>query len=222
MKNIKACVFNAYGALLDNYQPLDKYQDKLGENALIIYKLWRAKRLQYSSQLSLMNQHISYDKIRRYALEFACDVYGVTDENLITNILEEHTKLECYADVKEPLTYLKNKGIMTTVLSNGAPQSLASTLKHAEINHLLNRIISTEQIHSLKPSPAVYEYVAEQLGLSQNKICFISSNSWDIAGAVACGFKTIWINRNNRKPERLPFKADIQIDSLASLSDHIS
>ena len=60
MNKIKSYVFNAYGALLDTYLPFEKYRDELGENALVIYKLWRAKRLQYSSQLSLMNQFTSY------------------------------------------------------------------------------------------------------------------------------------------------------------------
>ena len=65
MKKIKACVFNAYGALLDTYLPFEEYKDQLGENALVIYKLWRAKRLQYSSQLCLMNRYTNYENIRK-------------------------------------------------------------------------------------------------------------------------------------------------------------
>jgi len=94
MKKIKACVFNAYGALLDTYLPFEEYKDQLGENALVIYKLWRAKRLQYSSQLCLMNRYTNYEKIRKYALDFACDVYGVNDETVKKFILESHSQLE--------------------------------------------------------------------------------------------------------------------------------
>ena len=63
MKKNKAFVFNAYGAILDTYLPFEEYKEELGENALVIYKLWRSKRLQYSSQLSLMNRFTNYDLI---------------------------------------------------------------------------------------------------------------------------------------------------------------
>ena len=170
MNKIKAYVFNAYGALLDTYLPFEEYRDELGENALVIYKLWRAKRLQYSSQLSLMNQYTSYEKIRKYALDFACQVYGVDEENIKKKILEAHSKLACYPDVIEVLTSLKKNKTQRAVLSNGTPQKLSSALKHAGISDLLDGVYSTEQIRSYKPSPAVYEFVEEQLGLPRNKI----------------------------------------------------
>ncbi len=218
MKKIKACVFNAYGALLDTYLPFEEYRDELGENALVIYKLWRAKRLQYSSQLSVMNRYTNYEKIRKYALDFACDVYGVNDEKLKKYILEAHSKLDCYPDVKETLKSIKENGLKTAVLSNGSPKALSAALKHASIENLLDGIYSTEQIGAYKPSPAVYEFVEEQLALSRSKICFISSNSWDIAGAASYGFYSVWINRYDRTPEHLPYKADLEIKTLSEVN----
>ena len=214
---IKACVFNAYGTLLDNFLPFQEYSDQLGKNALVIYKLWRSKRLQYSSQLSLMNRYTSYHNIQKYALDFACDVYGVTDEDIKKKILEAHSKLACYEDVKEPIAALKGKGLKLAVLSNGTPQALSSALKSAGIDQYLDRIFSTEQVRTYKPSPAVYEYVEEQLALPRKQICFVSSNSWDIAGAVSYGIYSIWINRNKRTPERLPYQADLELTSLSDI-----
>ena len=217
MNKIKAYVFNAYGALLDTYLPFEEYKEELGENALVIYKLWRSKRLQYSSQLSLMNQYTSYEKIRKYALDFACAVYGVEDEDIKKKIFEAHSELASYPDVKDVLTKLKENNMQTAVLSNGTPQNLSAALKHAGINNLLDGVYSTEQVRSYKPSPAVYEFVEEQLALPRNKICFISSNSWDIAGAASYGFSSVWINRYGRTPEQLPFKADHEIKTLSDL-----
>lgn len=217
MSKIKACVFNAYGAILDTYLPFEEYKDQLGKNALLIYKLWRSKRLQYSSQLSLMNQYMSYEKISKLALDFACDVYGIEDEKIKHEILEKHSKLVTYPDVEETLKTLKDSGKVNAVLSNGSPQKLSAALKHADVDKLFNGIYSTEQIKAYKPSPAVYEYVEEQLALPRSKISFVSSNSWDIAGASSYGFYSVWINRYERKPERLPFMADIEIKSMAEL-----
>ena len=136
MKKNKAFVFNAYGAILDTYLPFEEYKDQLGEHALVIYKLWRSKRLQYSSQLSLMNRFTNYDLIRKYALEFACDVYGMKDEGVKNKILEASSKLDCYPDVKEVLKALKDAGKITAVLSNDAPKVLSTALKNAGVDKL--------------------------------------------------------------------------------------
>ena len=221
MKKNKAFVFNAYGAILDTYLPFEEYKEELGENALVIYKLWRSKRLQYSSQLSLMNRFTNYDLIRKYALEFACDVYGMKDADLKKKILEAHSKLDCYPDVKEVLKTLKDAGKITAILSNDAPKVLNTALKNAGVDNLLDGVYSTDQIKTYKPSPAVYEFVEEQLGLPRNKICFVSSNSWDIAGAASYGFNSVWINRYNRTPEHLPYQAGKEISKLSELTSMI-
>ena len=220
MKKIKAYIFNAYGLILDPYLPFLEYSEQLGENIQEIYKLWLTKRLQYSSLLSLMNQYMSYETIRKDTLDFACDVYGVDDEN-IKNKLLEHSKIDCYPDVKDVLALLKKNGLTTAVLSNGPPQILSSTLKQVGVDHLIDGVYSTELIRSYKPSPAVYEFMGEQLALPRNKICFISSNSWDIAGASACGFYSIWVNRYDHIMERLSYKPDLVINSLSELSSQI-
>ena len=148
-------------------------------------------------------------------------VYANLSANIKKEILEAHSHLATYPDVKDVLKTLKDNGIVTAVLSNGSPQKLMTALKHAEVEDLFNGVYSTEQIKAYKPSPAVYEYVEEQLALPRSKIGFVSSNSWDIAGAASYGFYSVWINRFERKPERLPYTADIEIKSMADLPSEI-
>ena len=217
MKKTKAIVFNAYGTLLDSFSPFDQYKDQLGKNALVIYKLWRGKRLQYSSQLCLMNRYTSYDKITRYALDYACDAYDVHDEALKDRIIAAHSTLECYPDIKETLETLHKDGYMLSVLSNGSPKTVKHALEVSGIDKFIDRRFSTDLIKAYKPSPAVYEYVNEELAIPSKKICFVSSNSWDIAGSVSYGFKSIWLNRDNHTPEKFPFTPDIEISSMADL-----
>ena len=217
MKKTKAIVFNAYGTLLDSFSPFDQYKDQLGKNALVIYKLWRGKRLQYSSQLCLMNRYTSYDKITRYALDYACDAYDVHDEELKDRIIAAHSTLECYPDIKETLETLHKDGYMLSVLSNGSPKTVKHALEVSGIDKFIDRRFSTDLIKAYKPSPAVYEYVNEELAIPSKKICFVSSNSWDIAGSVSYGFKSIWLNRDNHTPEKFPFTPDIEISSMADL-----
>jgi 2-haloacid dehalogenase len=46
---------------------------------------------------------------------------------------------------------------------------------------------------------------------------FVSSNSWDVAGAKSFGFNVSWINRFNNKKEVLPFESDVELKSLLDL-----
>ena len=222
MKNTNAIVFNAYGTLLDSFSPFNEYKESLGENALVIYKLWRGKRLQYSSQLCLMNRYTTYDKITRYALDYACDAYGVHDEKLKEKILAAHSKMECYPDVKETLEQLHKDGYTLSVLSNGSPKYVKHTLETSGIDKYIDRVFSTDLIKAYKPSPAVYEHVNEELALPSKKICLVSSNSWDIAGSVSYGFKSIWLNREHLTPEHFPFTPDVEISSMTKLPGAIA
>jgi 2-haloacid dehalogenase len=43
-----------------------------------------------------------------------------------------------------------------------------------------------------------------QFGVRAAEILFVSSNGWDVAGAAAFGFETVWINRTGAPRERLP------------------
>lgn len=220
MKNIKAFILNAYGLILDPYLPFLEYSEELGENIEEVYKLWLSKRLQYASLLSMMNQYESYEKICKDTLDFACEVYGIKDETIKDKLLD-HTKIDCYPDVKETLETLKQSGVKTVILSNGSPRILNSSLKRVGVDHLIDGVYSTELVHSYKPSPAAYDFIGEQLTLPRKKICFVSSNSWDIAGASGSGFYSVWVNRYDHTSERLSYKPDRVIKSLSDLNSMI-
>ena len=169
-----------------------------------------------------MNQYTSYDKITRYALDFSFDVFGIHDEEIKNKILTAHSNLNPFPNVKDVLKQLHNDGIKVTVLSNGSPKSVKSALDKADISQYLHRVFSTDLIKSYKPSPAVYEYIKEELGLPSKKICFVSSNAWDIAGAVSYGLHSILINRKNNTPERFPFKPDAEIHAITELPEKLA
>jgi 2-haloacid dehalogenase len=68
-----------------------------------------------------------------------------------------------------------------------------------------------------KPSPVVYQMAAEEAGVEKSNIGFVSSNYWDIAGAVTYGFQPFWINRGGLVPDELGLPAVTTLDTLAGL-----
>src|SRR5229473_1933402 len=50
-------------------------------------------------------------------------------------------------------TRLKQAGMRTAILSNGSPQMLKAAVQGAQINHLLDAVLSVEEVGIYKPHP---------------------------------------------------------------------
>ena len=100
--------------------------------------------------------------------------------------------LAAYPEVKGVLWDLKEKGIRTAILSNGTERMLWSAVRNAGIHDYLEEVISVEKLEMYKPHPAVYQLAVNELAISAERICFMSSNAWDVAGAANFGFQVIW------------------------------
>ena len=98
-----------------------------------------------------------------------------------------------FPDVKPALEAIK--GIPLAILSNGSPKMLEAAVRHNGLADF-SEIISVDRVKAYKPSPKVYALGAELLNLAPGEILFVSSNSWDAAGAKAFGYKVCWCNRS--------------------------
>ena len=78
--NIKACVFDAYGTLFDVHSAVGKYNERLGVVADQVSSIWRTKQLEYTWLRSLMKKHADFWQVTQDALDYALDVYNITDK----------------------------------------------------------------------------------------------------------------------------------------------
>jgi 2-haloacid dehalogenase len=49
------------------------------------------------------------------------------------------------------------------------------------------------------------------------RICFLSSNGWDVAGAATFGFRVVWVNRARAPRECLPGAPAAEVGDLTGL-----
>jgi 2-haloacid dehalogenase len=63
----------------------------------------------------------------------------------------------------------------------------------------------------------VYQLAVDRLGVPARRICFLSSNGWDAAGASQFGFRVVWINRAGEPRERLPAGPELELPDLSAL-----
>jgi len=217
LKNVQACVFDAYGTLFDFNSAVGKYRERLGDKADTVSALWRTKQLEYTWLRSLMGRHRDFWQVTRDALDYALDAFAISDRALREDLLGAYMKLDCYPDVPETLHTLKGRGLKLAILSNGSPAMLEGAVRSSGLEGIFDGLLSVESVGIYKPDPRVYRLAEDFLKIPVHEIIFLSANAWDAAGAAAAGLKVAWVNRFNQRPERLPVQPDREIRSLSEL-----
>lgn len=198
-----AYVFDAYGTLFDVHAAVRKHAARLGRDADLFSAIWRAKQLEYSWVRALMHRYEDFWVLTEQALDTCFALVPSADKSLRAELLDAYWKLDCYGEVPQVLTELKAKGAKLAILSNGNPAMLEAAAKAAGISDLLDEIFSVDPLKTYKTDERVYEMVTTHFRIYPEAVSFQSSNRWDIAGATAFGFRTVWMNRY-KMPDEYP------------------
>jgi 2-haloacid dehalogenase len=215
-------VFDAYGTLFDVASAAERARDDLGPRWQTLADTWRAKQLQYTWLRSLMGLHADFWQVTGDALDFALESMAIRDPDLRARLMALYEQLGPYPEVRETLERLRAGGLRLAVLSNGTPRMLSAAAESAKLDHLLDAILSVEEVGIYKPHPSVYQLAVDRLGVPAPEIAFVSSNGWDAHGAKAFGFRVAWCNRTGQPPERLPGEPDVEIRTLAELPELVA
>ena len=215
--DIGACVFDAYGTLFDVHSAVRRGGAALGDKADKVSALWRQKQLEYTWLRSLMGAHADFWQVTGDGLDYALAANGVSDSSLRTRLMDLYLSLDAYPDVADALKRLRAGGKATAILSNGAPKMLDAAVASAGLTDLLDAALTIEDVGIYKPDRRVYQLAVERLRVPPRRICFVSTNAWDAAGAAYFGFRVAWLNRFGQQPERLPGKPAAVITSLSEL-----
>jgi 2-haloacid dehalogenase len=212
-------VFDAYGTLFDVHAAIARHRAACGPDADRLSELWRTKQLEYSWTLTLAGRYEDFWTLTERALDYALARFSSVPAAIRPQLLDAYFTLEAFPDSAPCLTALKKRGARTAILSNGSPRMLAATVEGAKLEKLLDAVISVDAIRRYKPRPEVYAMVTEGLNVPARDVAFVSSNRWDVMGAVAFGFTGIWVNRA-KVPGEYPDEAPrAVIGDLAALPE---
>ena len=218
LTGIEACVFDAYGTLLDVRSATARLAHELDGKAEQVGTLWRQRQLEYTWLRSLMRRHGDFWAVTRDALDHAFGALGLRDDDDLKNrLMDAYLSLDAYPDVAPALAELRRAGMRTAILSNGTPAMLKAGVRSAGIGDSLDAVLSVEDVGIFKPDPSVYQLACDRLGLERDRICFVSSNGWDVAGAATFGFQTVWLNRFNQERDWLPGEPRLILRGLDAL-----
>ncbi len=220
--NLSALAFDAYGTLFDVHSVIAACEAAFPSHGEALSRLWRAKQLEYTWLLSLMDRYEDFWCVTEKALTYACQQLGLPcDPATRTRLLESYNHLSAYPEVPAALVRLAaNRKLV--ILSNGTPQMLAAVTRATGLTAVFDELISVEAVGIYKPSPCVYALLPQRLGVPPEAIGFVSSNAFDITGAKAFSLRTFWVNRQDATPDSLGYPPDVAVRTLAELADRLA
>jgi 2-haloacid dehalogenase len=189
--------FDVYGTLIDPLGIGTALRSCVGEQAPVFAQAWRDKQLEYLFRRALMRDYRDFPTCTREALVFtgqrmrtplspeACDA-----------LMAQYRQLPAYADVGDALSLLKSRDCRAFAFSNGHPDDLGQLLRQAGLDAQLDGIVSVHPTASYKPDPVVYQHFIDSTGSAMRDTWLVSGNPFDVIGANAAGWKTVWVRRD--------------------------
>ncbi|MEM9934380.1 MAG: haloacid dehalogenase type II [Bacteroidota bacterium] len=215
--HIKAIVFDAYGTLLSIDTLNTRLEKHFGDQAKAINQVWRQKQLAYTWLRGLMREYKAFSIVTEEALLFAGNHLKVSlSRETIIDLVRGYFELQAYEDVQPTLERLQETHSLA-VLSNADPVMLTAAMTHNQLSPYLDAVLSVDTVRQFKPSPAVYQLAVDRFQLPAEEIAFVSANTWDITGAAAFGFRTVWLNRFGKTMDTLGYSPTLSIQSLSEL-----
>ena len=197
---MRARAFDAYGTLLDVHPAVARHAAALGPRAERLSELWRSRQLEYTWVLNGIGAYEDFWTLTERALDTAIGLVGGVPDGVRPRLLDAYAELAAFPDVQPTLRALKDRGETVILFSNATTAMLTQAVAAGGLTDLVDEIVSVDAIRCYKPLPAAYALLDPWRG-PEWRLTFHSSNAWDVAGAVARGIDTIWINRRGAPAE---------------------
>jgi 2-haloacid dehalogenase len=214
----RAFLFDAYGTLFDVHSVVLRGGAGIPADLQALSELWRRKQLEYTWLRALMERYEDFWLITEAALRSAIRELSIeaTDRH-VEQLMQSYLFPAAFEDARSALEALK--GSPLAILSNGSPAMLDSAVRHNGLESYFAEIISVDRVKTYKPSRRVYALGPEILNLPAAEILFVSSNSWDAAGAKAFGYRVCWCKRSGARMENLGFSPDFTVRTLDRIAE---
>lgn len=187
--------FDVYGTLIDTAGVTVALRPLAGDRAATFAQLWREKQLEYSFRRALMRKYADFSTCIAQAFDYTARVHGLTvvDEER-GRLLALYRSLPAFDDVIPGLASLQGLPLRLLAFSNGRRDDVEALLQYAGIRDRFESVVSLLDIRTFKPDPAAYAHFRDAAG--GGECWLVSSNPFDVIGAVAAGLKAVWVRRS--------------------------
>lgn len=183
---------------------------------------WFSLMLQLSFVGGLTGHYVDFTTAQHAALRMLAQREGVevTDEQA-DRLVGGMTTLPPHPDVPEALARIAASPLHTVALTNSPLAVARAQLTNAGLIAHFDRVMSADEVRSLKPAPAPYLSVAEAFGVEPADVRLVAAHSWDVSGALAAGCHAAFVARPGMIMSPLGPRPDIVGDDIAAVVDGI-
>ena len=215
--------FDVYGTLINTHDVIVALEKHVGNKASEFSRTWRDKQLEYSFRRGLMQNYENFALCTNNALDYTCSYFKVAlSQKDKGELMAVYKVLPAFDDAKEGLARAKKSGFRMFAFSNGTADAVETLLDHAGIREYFIGVVSVDEVKSYKPNPGVYSHFLRRSGALGANTWLISSNPFDVIGAISFGMRAAWVKRS---PEALfdpwGIEPTLTVNSLLDLAERV-
>ncbi len=146
------------------------------------------------------------DELRWKRMWMALLDFKIGDENLSRQMSVQFlerlpSRKNLFPYTVEILRYLKDKGYLLHLLTNGFENIQYSKLDSSNLRHYFVEVITSEASNSLKPNKEIFDYALQKTKALKKESIMIGDNlEADIQGAMNAGLDTVFVNHLKIEP----------------------
>jgi len=169
------------------------------------------------------NGQLKVDILRWKRFWLALLDFKIADEALskvmATSFLESlPTRTVLFPYAREVLEYLRGRGYLMHLITNGFEKTQLSKLQYSGIAHFFMEVITSEGSNSLKPHKAIFDYALQKaLADPEHSIMIGDDAEVDIRGAMNAGIDQVFVNYNRKAIDFVPTYTIYSLEELLTL-----
>jgi 2-haloacid dehalogenase len=217
-------VFDVNETLIDFESMTPLFERVFGDRRVM--REWLGHLIMYSMTATLSGLYVDYFTLGQGLLKMVGNIHGLTVSEEDANLIKDGMlSMRAHPDVTKGLEILRDSGFRLITLTNSPPNPGGhSPLEHAGLGEYIERQFSIEACRAYKPSPSVYHYVSQELGVAPSACMMVAAHVWDTVGAQSAGFSSALITRPGNAPLPVPGlpQPNIIVPDLEALGRHLA
>ena len=216
-------VFDVNETLIDIEALAPLFGEWFGDERVL--REWFGQLVMYSMTATLAEHYVDFFTLGQGVLRMLADAYrlDITDDD-VDRLQTRMSTMPAHPDAVEALPILRDNGFRLITLTNSPHRPGARTpLENAGLADLFERQFSVDSCRAFKPSPSVYRYVCQELGVAPADCMMVAAHVWDTLGAQNVGFSAALITRPGNPPlpvDGLP-QPDLVVRDLRRLVERL-
>ena len=122
---------------------------------------------------------------------------------------------------KEILTWMREKGILTVLVTGNEYPKTERYLKKADLFGYFDKIICSNMVKVGKPAPDIYAYACKELGLDPSETFAVEDSPNGVISAYEAGCRVIMVPDMDQPDEEVSKKLYRKVDKLLDIKSLI-